>query len=69
MNDCATALNVHHGVGHVILLEFQPQWRGQPMGTLRIVFNALLFNQNVTKAHPMNTSFWSSPQSLASEKE
>ena len=70
MNDCATALDVHHGVGHVILLGFQPQWRGQPMGTFRILFNALLFNQNVTKAHPpINTSFWSSPQSIASEKE
>jgi hypothetical protein len=42
LNDRAAALDVTHGKGHIILLGFRPQWRGQPFGTFRMVFNAVM---------------------------
>ncbi len=38
----AAALDVRHGQGHIVLLGFRPQWRGQPFGTFRVVFNAVM---------------------------
>ncbi|WP_220473384.1 M14 family metallopeptidase [Flagellimonas lutimaris] len=43
MNGNAAALDVKHGKGHVLLFGYQPQWRGQPMGTYRTLFSALLY--------------------------
>ena len=40
----AAALDVAHGAGHVILLGFRPQWRGQPWATFRVLFNSVLFH-------------------------
>ncbi|MEZ5319276.1 MAG: M14 family zinc carboxypeptidase [Vicinamibacterales bacterium] len=36
------ALDVRHGQGDVVLLGFRPQWRGQPFGTFKVIFNALI---------------------------
>ena len=37
----AAALDVQLDNGHVVLLGFRPQWRGQPFGTLKVLFNAV----------------------------
>ena len=39
----AAALDVQMDKGHVVLLGFRPQWRGQPFGTFRVVFNSAMY--------------------------
>ena len=39
----AAALDVKLGDGHVVLLGFRPQWRGQPFGTFRVIFNSAVY--------------------------
>jgi Zinc carboxypeptidase len=61
----AAALDVEHGSGHVVLIGFRPQWRGQPEGTFRVVFNAALFGGPLS-AHVSGTGgFWTAPADSA----
>jgi hypothetical protein len=52
MRGQAAALDVKRGNGHVVLVAFQPQWRGQPHGTFRVVFNSLFYSRRVSAAPP-----------------
>ncbi len=38
----AAALDVQLDAGHVVLIGFRPEWRDQPFGTFRVIFNAAL---------------------------
>ena len=62
MNGYAAAVDVVHGKGHVILLGFRPQWRGQPFGQFRILFNAALYYGAVAAATPIGGDFWTAPE-------
>ncbi len=63
----AAALEVHHGKGHVVLIGFRPQWRGQPFGTFRVVFNSALFGGEVARAATGVAGFWESPKAAAKQ--
>jgi len=64
----ASALDVDHGDGHVILLGMRPQWRGQPFGNFRMVFNAALYSAEVAATRPDSSSFWAAPETEAEEE-
>ena len=58
----AAALDVKHDRGHVVLIGFRPQWRGQPFGTCRIVFNSALVGGEVAKNAKGASGFWTMPR-------
>jgi len=43
LNGKAAALDVEVGDGHVLLIGFRPEWRVQPFGSFRVIFNAVLY--------------------------
>jgi hypothetical protein len=67
MQGLAAALDVKHEKGHVILIAFQPQWRGQSTGTFRVVFNSALFGGDVAAQARGTPGFWS-PPTLGAER-
>jgi len=65
----AAALEVEHGEGRVILLGLKPQWRGQPFGTFKVLFNAALYSAAVAAQAPDNPGFWESPEEEEEESD
>ena len=65
----AAALEVGHGAGRVILLGLKPQWRGQPFGTFKILFNAALYSGAVAAQTPDNSGFWEAPEEEEEEEK
>ena len=59
----AAALDVRHGDGHVVLLGFRPQWRGQSFGTFKVLFNSLLFHGELASGASGTEGFWSAAES------
>ena len=62
----AAAVDVKRDKGHLILFAFQPQWRGQPTGTFRTVFNAAFFAREVSDQVKGSPGFWTDPGTIKS---
>jgi len=54
----AAALDAKHGNGHVVMFAFNPDWRGQPTGSFRMIFNALFFGKEVADQARATPGFW-----------
>jgi hypothetical protein len=54
----AAAVDAKHGNGHVVLLAFNPNWRGQPFGSFRMIFNTLFFGKEVADQAKGTPGFW-----------
>ena len=61
MQGYASALDVKLGAGHVVLMAFQPQWRGQPTGTFRMIFNSLYYARAASARKRATLDFWTTP--------
>jgi zinc carboxypeptidase len=57
----AAALDVKLGDGHVVLFAFNPDWRGQPTGSFRMILNTLFFGKETAGQAQSTSGFWTSP--------
>jgi hypothetical protein len=48
----AAAVDVNYGGGHIILIGFRTQWRGQSHGTYKFLFNAVYYNPSMAPEIP-----------------
>ena len=46
----------------------RPQWRGQPFGTYKVLFNAALYSAEVAAEAPDNEGFWEAPEEPEEEE-
>jgi hypothetical protein len=46
----AAAIDASYGAGHIILIGFRTQWRGQSHGTYKFLFNAIYYNSSMAEA-------------------
>ena len=51
------------------MLGLRPQWRGQPFGTFKVLFNAVLYSGEVAGQAPDNGDFWTAPEEPEEEPE
>jgi hypothetical protein len=69
LNGAAAAVDARHGDGHVVLIGFKPQWRGQPFGSFKVLFNAALFHGELAAKAAGTKGFWTPPQAPEPEKK
>ena len=65
----AAALDVYLGKGHVLLIGFRPQWRGQPFGTFRILFNSAFYSGELAAGGYSASDFWKPPAQPSGKKD
>jgi hypothetical protein len=65
----AAAVDVKRGNGHIVLIGFRPQWRGQTFGTFKVLFNAVMYGEGVAGAVPDSSSFWVPLEELDEDEE
>jgi len=65
----AASLDVQQGRGHVVLIGFRPQWRGQPLGTYRVLLNSVLYGGDVAKGKYGTPDFWKSPSQKPKDED
>ncbi|HML17976.1 MAG TPA: M14 family zinc carboxypeptidase [Bryobacteraceae bacterium] len=46
----SAAIDANYGSGHIILIGFRAQWRGQSHGTYKLLFNAIYYNPSMAEA-------------------